>query len=188
MTIRHRSIVVLLLPMLAAGTSPGLRTTMAEAQAPAARLVPLTAGTCAQVTDGDVLTLEWNPGFEMPSVVSGLRDFSLSFARNEELATLGRRGPSLHLEAAPPSIRGAALDQAITPIGNGFFQIHFQVRTEGLSSGTYNLVAAQAMPSVTAEYQGEAPRMLNSPTRYPFCLVVTGTTGIGPNHRQVPQQ
>jgi len=183
MKLLPNSSVPRMLPVLALGALFCLGTTLTRAQNSTAKIVRLTPGTCAQVSDGDVLTLEWNPSFNQPSTISGLRDFSLSFARDEELATSNHRAPSLNLEAAPPTLRGAAADQVIAPIGNGFFQIRFHVSTRGLTSGTYRLVAAMALPTLAPDYQGEPPHMLNTPLSSSFCLEVTGSPDSGTRHQ-----
>jgi len=145
-----------------------------KAQASSGKVVPLTPGSCAQISYGDVLSFEWNPVFDNPSAGQMVRRFQLDFAKREEMPRLARIGPSLVLEANP-KLHGEVPNQPgseITPTANGYFQFRFHVRLTGVAPGTYYLVGAQSDPVLENGHTGPIPRMTNNPMRYPFCLDV----------------
>jgi hypothetical protein len=134
------------------------------------REVALTPGNCAQVTEGDILTLDWNPAFENPASVSGIADFHLAFGSPGESSS-SRRRPSLVLETVH---RGETVssEPGIQPIPNGYFHLRFLVHLANVETGTYHLIDAQAVPILDPDFHGETPRMTNTPLNFPFCLNV----------------
>ena len=138
------------------------------------KTVPLTPGTCATVSNGDTITLDWNPGFEHPGVVTGMRHFELAFARSQDKERAARVGAPLHLVASP-RIHGELPGQPspeIEPAANGMFHIRFHPDLRNVEPGEYNLIAAQAIASTAEDMQGNEPAMTNSPLNSPFCLDV----------------
>ena len=55
------------------------------AQTNSPKSVALTADSCAHVSDGDIISLDWNPVFDPASAVTGVHHFVMSFARREEI-------------------------------------------------------------------------------------------------------
>ena len=155
----------------------GQSSPRATAQTAGPRLVSLTPGTCPVVADGDIVTLEWNPGFEHE--VAGLQRFELAFAKPADKDRVLRQGAPLRLVAAP-RIHGelpGTVDSEIEPAANGFFLLRFHVQLSALESGEYVLVDAHAETRRTPDAQGEDVAMTNSPLRSSFCLNVVSRPG-----------
>lgn len=135
--------------------------------------VALTAGSCPVVSDGDIVTFDWNPAFTMQSDVRGLAELALGFAR--DLPAERGRGitPPLRLEAQLRTYSRAAEGSAITGESNGSYHIRFYVHSLQLPAGTYDLVRASAVAKVDATEPGERPQMTNSPLQSHFCLTLT---------------
>ncbi len=149
----------------------------AIAQTAGPRVVSLTAGTCPVIADGDIVTLEWNPGFEHE--VTGLQRFELAFAKPGEKDRVLRQGARLRLVAAPRThgeLPGT-VDSEIEPSANGFFLLRFHVQLSALESGEYVLVDAHADARTNPDSQGEVVTMTNSPLRSSFCLTVVARPG-----------
>ena len=164
---------------LAAMTLAGALCTALSAQAPSQAVpaskgvVPLTAGTCANVTDGQIVTMEWNPAFERPAQVTGMRRFELAFAPVQARPLRGE--PLLLRLTAAPRMHGelpGQPDSEIQPGANGSFLLRFRVHVGSHEAGQYQLYRAEAQAAVEPGYQGDAPQMTNDPLRFPFCLNV----------------
>jgi hypothetical protein len=162
MNLAHKIVAVLL--------STTLGSPLHAAAPGAATEVRLTPDTCAQVSEGDILTLNWDPAFDNPDPVSGLASFHLGFGRPDESFS-PRRRPSLVLGTVH---RGETVssEPGITALPNGYFHLRFLVRLGNIESGTYSLIGAEAIPVVDPAYHGETPSMTNTPVRLPFCLNV----------------
>jgi hypothetical protein len=162
MNLAHKIVAVLL--------STALGSALHAAAPGAPREVALTPGTCAQVTEGDILTLDWNPAFDHSDSVSGLASFHLGFGRPGETISTRHR-PSLVLETIH---RGEAVSSGpgITALPNGYFHLRFLVHLGDVESGTYSLIGAEAIPLVAPDDHAEMPSMTNTPLRLPFCLNV----------------
>jgi hypothetical protein len=136
---------------------------VASHAAPLVQPVPLVAGACPTVRPGGVISLDWNPGFNPSSAVTGLKFFRLIFHQ------VGEGGVSLN-----PSFR-LVLDSGprgrITDAGNGYF--HIESRLPPVTHpGTYHLVGAVGSPELVPDYQGDAPKMTVSPVSEFFCVTV----------------
>ena len=61
-------------------------TGVASPEVPQRQPVPLVSGACPEVRQGGALALDWNPGFNPPWGVTGMRSFRLVFtsSRKEE--------------------------------------------------------------------------------------------------------
>ncbi|MDE1160664.1 MAG: hypothetical protein PW792_01825 [Acidobacteriaceae bacterium] len=148
--------------------------------------VTLTPGVCTTVSDGDVLTLDWNPQFEHSGAVTGIRRFELGFARPEDAEQVRRLGAPIEL-IAEPRAHGELPEQAGKEVEsgeNGSYHLHFHVALHGAAAGEYQLIAAKAYPIVPGEADAEkasqAYAMSHSPTALPFCLnVVDSEAGSG---------
>lgn len=137
------------------------------------KTVPLTPGNCAQIADGDSVTLEWNPAFDNPAAVTGLWDMVLTFSRRGEEGG-SRRGYAGIVLRAHPHI-SPDLDpfpDAVVAAPNGFYRIHFRVVTRDLKPGEYQLIDARADAQTPPGYDGKKPEMTNSPLGSAFCLTV----------------
>src|SRR3981189_914242 len=53
------------------------QTEVASQTVPLAQPVPLVSGACPTVPQGDVISLDWNPGFDPSSAVAGMKSFRL---------------------------------------------------------------------------------------------------------------
>jgi hypothetical protein len=151
---------------LALTTAAQTRTGTPDAVTPVGEKA-LTAGVCADVTDGDILTFEWNPAFDNTSAVSGLREFALRFANASDFGVARRTQTGLLLSAV--NRREGDLHPFKT-LPNGFFQVTFHVHLKQGEAGEYHLVESWATANVEPEYKGKLPAMTNSPTNSPFCL------------------
>jgi hypothetical protein len=127
----------------------------------------LTPGNCLTVSDGDLLTLEWNPGFDNASAVLGLREFTLRFASGAHFPISRRSQDGISLSAIP---RREGEAYPFKPMGNGFYQVTFHVHLKFHETGEYRLYDADATPEVDPAYKGETPKMTNTPTNSPFCI------------------
>jgi hypothetical protein len=130
---------------------------------------PLTPGTCASVSQGDLLLLEWNPGFDHPEAVRRIEAFSLVFAKAGDDAMVLHSHTGLRLEAT--SQRGES-NPAIAAGANGFYTIRFLADFQSIDPGVYHLVDSAAYVLPVTGHQGELPQMTNSPVRSAFCLNV----------------
>jgi hypothetical protein len=158
-----------------AGSLSVLVLLCASAQAPQAqtskavsgknvRTVPLISDACPEVHRGDLLALDWNPGFDPGSSVAGLRSFSLVF------------GPVVDNYVNPKvrfsfSAGGKGHPPAATSVTNGYFHIEIPV-TKEVSPGVYRLVDAYATAEVLPDYQGQDPVMTVSPVGNRYCITV----------------
>jgi hypothetical protein len=153
------------LAALSLGVCP-VRAAVAQATQP----VALLPGACPTVTDGDIVTLDWNPGFENSFAVAALSGFSLNFVQTGR--SLSRDGSGgLFLRAS--TARGAAVPDAIVPMGNGFYRIRMRIDVKSDDAGVYHLARATAEPIAVPGYTGKAPEMTNNPANSSFCLTLT---------------
>jgi hypothetical protein len=128
------------------------------------RTVALASGSCPVVRSGDKVSLDWNPGFEHPGMVVGLRVFNLSFGRVGSNGVTVQQLPSLHLG-------GLAAGLPIADIGNGYFHIELSIPLR-VAPGEYHLIGATAAAMRSPDYQGTESEMTNSPVREFYCITV----------------
>lgn len=151
------------------------QTAQPELAPPAARLkqpVPLVADTCPTVRQDGVLSLDWNPAFDPSGAVTGLKSFRLIF---DHLLADG-----VHPNPAARLVLDVGPGGRMTAIGNGYFHIEMRL-PPSTHPGTYHLVAAHGSPTLSPDYQGEAPTMTNSPEREYFCITVISHTPSKPS-------
>jgi hypothetical protein len=55
------------------------QTEVASPTVPRTQPVPLVSGTCPAVRQGGVISLDWNPGFDPSSAVTGMKSLRLIF-------------------------------------------------------------------------------------------------------------
>ena len=139
----------------------------ASAQAPKPSVpstVPLVSDTCPSVHIGDSISLDWNPNFDPAWPVTGLRSFGLTLAGvAEDGVSLKRQELNLGARHTPTKI---------SPLGNGFYRIEFQLNTRSIEPGKYRLVRAMAMAEVVSEYTEQPPQMTSSPVNERYCISV----------------
>jgi len=148
---------------LSVGTSPLAAQTPAQQSPmpPAPKTLPLDTGACTVVAPGGIVSLDWNPGFDYESGVSGVDRFGLTLTQvAQDGATPLRRG-------AP----GTAFlrSTSVTPLANGYYHIEFRVP---VLNGTFRVIDAGVAPHLIAGYDGPKPQMTNKPSRSPYCLTV----------------
>jgi hypothetical protein len=165
------AIAMLVFICLGVHLPPAYAQTAANAS-PAHAAVALTPGTCARVAEGDIVTLQWDPAFTSADAVTGLQNLTLSFAKAGDGPRSLVAGHGVVLRSMPQRGRAAA-DTPIEALGNGYFHLRFRADLKAVSPGEYHLLSANAVARVTPGYQGEVPRMTNSPTSLPFCVEVT---------------
>lgn len=143
----------------------------APADGSAPRVVALSQGSCPAVRDGDVVTLEWNPGFAHPASVLGLAEVTLAFETHDR--PLGRGvEPLLVLRAIHGHEAGTTSDSAVSAGVNGYYTVRFNVTVNAAPPGEYRLKLAQFLPRVGPDTVGPAAEMTNDPANAFFCLNV----------------
>ena len=150
-----------LLSMACALAQAGGRYPLSAAQP---HTVPLLSDACPAVRSGDKISLDWNPGFEHPGMVEGLRVINLRFGRISANGVTVQQLPAIRLGGL-----GAALP--VTSIGNGYFHIELRIPA-GAAPGEYHLIDATADAKTLPEYQGPSLPMTNSPVRERFCITI----------------
>jgi hypothetical protein len=136
---------------------------VASPAVPFAQPVPLVSGACPVVRQGGVISLDWNPGFDPSSAVTGLKFFRLVFHQVREDGV--NLNPSFRL------VLDSGRSGRMTDDGNGYF--HLEARLPPMTHpGTYHLVGTVGSPQLLPDYQGEAPKMTVSPVREHFCITV----------------
>jgi hypothetical protein len=145
------------------------QTPQAEAPPKAvfAKVVPLVSGACPTVHNGEAISLDWNPGFDPSSAVSGLATFKLIFGLQSDAGVNARVRSGLSMGG-----RDVALN--ISASGNGYFHIEVPVPRR-VSPGVYQLINAEATPQTVSNYQGDRPKMTVTPVREHFCITVIAT-------------
>jgi hypothetical protein len=139
------------------------QTEVASPAVPRAQSVPLVSGACPAVRQGGVISLDWNPGFDPSSGVTGMKSFHLIFHQLREDGVNLNPASRLVLDSGP---RGR-----MTAVANGYFHIEARL-PPSTHLGTYHLVAAHSSPGLSPDYQGEAPKMTVSPASESFCVAV----------------
>ena len=143
-----------------------------RAQATLRPAVELTQNGCAQVSEGDTISFDWNPGWDHAGGVTGLRRVFLLFAqRGEEEQAQPRRGGIL-LAATRSAERTGLHGSSIAAQPNGFYRVTFRPFLHGAEPGEYRLVDARGDARVDARYQGARPEMTNNPVRSSYCLQI----------------
>jgi hypothetical protein len=128
------------------------------------RTVPLVSDACPEVHRGDLLALDWNPGFAPGGPVAGLRSFRLVFAPVVDDSV----NPKVRVSF---SAGGKGGSPAATSVTNGYY--HIEVPVTQVPEGVYRLVDAAAAPEVFPGLDGEAiPQMTVSPVQDRFCITV----------------
>jgi hypothetical protein len=147
----------------------------AQVQQPPGAAVPqvvaLVSDACPTVQLGGRIALDWNPNFDPPGEVSGLRSFEMVFKRLDDYGVnVMDQGPMLI--ARTVRTRGA-----ITPLGNGFYHIEMTI-PRNAHAGAFRLVVAHARAEVFPEYKDSLPWpfMTNSPVQTRLCVTVLPAT------------
>jgi hypothetical protein len=131
-------------------------------------VVALTTATCPTVSPLTLVSLDWNPGFEHESAVTGINHFGLVFAPVAADGSTVITHPNGH-----PS-HYVARSVSATPTANGYYHLEFRL-SNPIPPGLYRVVDAGAAPQVQPEYQGPAPKMTVSPARDRLCITVANS-------------
>ena len=149
----------------ASAQAPQTETPSVATKRQLSHTIALVSDSCPQVHGGDHVALDWNPGFDHPGAVTGLRGFSLIVARLRDDGTVGKIRTTL-------SGGGKSHPAVASSLGNGYYHIEIQLPTT-MHEGIYLLVDAEAIPEVLPEYEHEPrPQMTVSPVRERFCITV----------------
>ena len=132
-----------------------------QATPPSPHVIPLEIATCAVIARGGIISLDWNPGFDYPSAVAGIDQFSLIFT------SVGPDG-STSLHPGAPGMHLARLVSA-TPEPNGFYHFEFRLLAP---PGNFRVVGAAIKPRLVPGSDGPTPQMTNSPARDRLCVTV----------------
>jgi hypothetical protein len=177
MTMIHKPSLPLLVLLFASPVFGVLLAPRAAAQTNGETIVALNPGVCSQISDGGLVTLEWNPAFDSPAEVSGIKELVLYFARDEDQATVRHHDPPLVLHATNGHLEGPSIPQPIKAASNGFFDFTFRANLHGVPPGTYKLTRALAAAITSPDFQGTSPQMTNDPSHSSFCVVVDEADG-----------
>jgi hypothetical protein len=165
-TLRIGRASLLLLSILVVSQAPVL-----YGQSPS--IVSLTPDTCPVVRDGDIVTFAFNPRFDVPSAVTGLRNLELKFSHE------GRPDPA-NVPEAEFTLRTVPLrgeyeaPGASMVVGSGSStQFRFRTNLRSTARGRFYLVAITGAPFLARGYEGETPKIVNAPLRERLCLQVT---------------
>lgn len=147
------------------------------------KIVALTADGCARIEAGDIVTFTWNPGFDHPEAVTGLRNFALGFVGPDGDPAAMQDRPAIWMALMPRRRLVPPLQSSVTPAGNGYYDMRFEAYLPHIRSGVYHLALARAVAQTASDYQGPIPQMTNSPLSLPLCLdVIQGSlTGRRPD-------
>lgn len=157
--------VAAMVPVVWAQSRP--QTTAQENGAQAGRkTVPLVSDACPVVHDGDHVSLDWYPGFDLEGIVTGLRNFTLVFK------PISADGVNL-ISRSELTLGGRGGEFEAAPMANGYFHVEWPVR-RGTQPGVYQLVDASSMAATVPEYHGEQLQMTNSPVTGRYCITVAG--------------
>jgi hypothetical protein len=131
--------------------------------APAQR-VALVSDACPVVHQGDILTLDWNPGFDQNWAVVALSSVMLNFTPLDENGITVRPSAGVLFRGNSLAIDGA-------PSINGYFHVEIHIAGR-IAPGKYNLRSARMNPKLAPDFDGPPPVMTVSPARERFCITV----------------
>jgi hypothetical protein len=138
----------------------------ARGQAAASNLVqpvPLLSGACPVVRTNGAISLDWNPGFDHPGAVTGLKSFRLLFHPLREDGVNPNTASSILIDSGP--------GRKATLVDNGYFHIVARLPPSA-RPGVYQLAEAHYTPRLIQDYQGEEPTMTASPVGEHLCITV----------------
>ena len=147
----------------ATGQNPDLRGTHAESSPPRV-VVPLVSDSCPIVRQGQSISLDWYPGFDIPGIVTGIRGFRLTFGA---LLVDG-----VTVRTRPAVVLGGRADRfSAVNAWNGYFHFELPI-SRAVTPGTYRLIDAEGTAETDQDYRGPAMKMTNSPVDSRFCITV----------------
>jgi len=151
--------------LLASSNTPvSAQQESSAASSPAPAKIALVSSACVTVHMGDILTLNWNPGFEHPAMVANLLSVQLAFAGLAENGVTVRTRPAFTL--------GERIDPSASKPGvNGDFHTEFRLPRH-IPPGEFHMIAAHIRPRMDPRFEGQPPIMTNSPVRELFCITV----------------
>lgn len=131
-------------------------------------VVALNTASCPTVSSLALVSLDWNPGFENESVVTGINHFGLVFA------PVAADGVTVITHPNGDYSHYVARSVSATPTSNGYYHLEFRF-SKTPPPGLYRVVDAGVSSHVQPEYRGPAPRMTVSPARDRLCVTVVGS-------------
>jgi hypothetical protein len=147
----------------------------------AVHVVPLVSDSCPVVHHGEVVSIDWNPGFDHAAMVTNLRRLQLRFA--------GVAEDGVHVRSRTAFTLGdGRADAVFKPTANGYFHAEYRI-TRSIPMGTFHLVEAETVATTDPRLEGNEPVMSNSPAAGRFCITVVGavpqpedrSTAVAPN-------
>ena len=108
------------------------------------KVVALKPDGCAAVTEGDIVTFEWDPALD--HFTGPLSNFHLVFGKLED-GGIRRRGDRVTLSAIPTRGQGTPVGEGVSAPRNGISQMSFRVYLRGASAGEYDLMEAGPKPA-----------------------------------------
>jgi hypothetical protein len=147
------------------------RTPVLDAQSP--NTVGLAPDTCPVVRDGDIVTFTFTPQFDIPSAVRGLRNLELKFSHEGRPDPANVPEAEFTLSAVPQRGEHEAPEAAMVAGSGGSIQLRFRANLRSTARGAFYLVAITGSPLLPRDYEGETPKIINTPLRERLCLQVT---------------
>jgi hypothetical protein len=124
--------------------------------------VALAPDTCPVVHPGDIVMLDWNPGYAPAWPVTSIDWFSLRM-RRADYVRHGLLEPAILLAPSLPL-------HPVAPGPNGIFHFEMLVKPQHRISGEYYVFNMQARPQLAPDYRGEAPAVTNSAADARLCI------------------
>jgi hypothetical protein len=132
----------------------------------ASRVIPLVSDSCPVVHHGEMVSIDWNPGFDHAAMVTNLRRLQLRFASVAE--------DGVHVRSRTAFTLGdGGADAVFKPAANGYFHAEYRI-TRNIPQGIFHLVEADAGAKLDPGFDGAQPVMSNSPVAGRFCITVVG--------------
>jgi len=147
------------------------RTPVFYAQSP--NTVSLAPDTCPVVRDGDIVTFTFTPQFDVASAVRGLRNIELKFSHEGRPDPANVPEAEFILSAVPQRGEHEAAGAPMVVGSDGSLQLRFRANLRSTARGAFYLVAITGAPLLPRGYEGETPKIINTPLRERLCLQVT---------------
>lgn len=135
--------------------------------------VNLAPDTCPVIRDGDIVTFTFTPQFDVPSAVRGLRNIELKFSHEGRPDPANVPEAEFTLSAVPQRGEHEAAGAPMIVGSDGSLQLRFRANLRSAARGAFYLVAITGSPILPRGYEGETPKIINTPLRERLCLQVT---------------
>ena len=148
--------------LLCLGGAPPARAQQRQLAVPASvHTVALAPDTCPLVHLGDIITLDWNPGYAPAWPVVSLDAMAL-YMKRQAWVTAGTLDTPLVLFTPLPL-------HPFPRLANGFFHIEMKI-AQRRPSGDYFVFRADDRPSLVPQYTAPRPAMTHSPANARLCV------------------